>query len=194
MNRRVDIISEQQVAEKAIFRLIEAHLRYERFDGTMSDELVRIRFERGDSAAVVLHNQADDTIVLVEQFRYPTLRAATGWTLELPAGIIQTSEDGEQEVTVKRELLEETGFEAGALTHLFTFYLSPGASSERLFLYYSQVSAARQVGPGGGVRGEGEDTRTVVMRLDEALSKITTGEIADAKTIIGLQWVKLRAC
>jgi ADP-ribose diphosphatase len=191
MNRHVDLISERQVAKEAIFRLVEAHLRYERFDGTMSDELVRISFERGDSAAVVLHDQEDDTVVLVEQFRYPTLKTGTGWMLELPAGIIQTSQSGEGEVTVRRELLEETGYEAGALTHVFTFYLSPGASSERLFLYYGSLRTTRSIAPGGGVRHEGEDIRTVFMRLDDALSKIGTGEIADAKTIIALQWLKL---
>src|SRR5258708_20206401 len=191
MNRHVDLISERQVAKEAIFRLVEAHLRYERFDGTMSDELVRISFERGDSAAVVLHDQEDDTVVFVEQFRYPTLKTGTGWMLELPAGIIQTSQSGEGEVTVRRELLEETGYEAGALTHVFTFYLSPGASSERLFLYYGSLRTTRSIAPGGGVRNEGEDIRTVFMRLDDALSKIGTGEIADAKSIIALQSLRL---
>ncbi|HEY7343172.1 MAG TPA: NUDIX hydrolase [Ktedonobacterales bacterium] len=193
MGRRVDLISEQQVAQRAIFRLVEAHLRYERYDGSMSDELVRISFERGDSATAILHDPATDSVVLVEQFRYPTLKGGTGWILELPAGIVETNQNGGQELTIRRELLEETGYEAGPMTLLYTFYPSPGASSERLFLYYGTVQHAGRVGDGGGNHREGEDIKTVILSLDDALSQIASGAIVDAKTIIGLQWLKLKS-
>ena len=193
MGRRVDLISEQQVAQRAIFRLVEAHLRHERYDGSMSDELVRISFERGDSATAILHDPETDSIVLVEQFRYPTLKGGKGWILELPAGIIETNQSGNQEMTIRRELLEETGYEAGPMTLLYTFYPSPGASSERLFLYYGIMQPAGKVADGGGNHGEGEDIKTVIMPLDDALSQIASGGIVDAKTIIGLQWLKLKS-
>jgi ADP-ribose pyrophosphatase len=193
MGRRVDLISEQPVAQRAIFRLVEAHLRYERYDGNMSDELVRISFERGDSATALLHDPATDSVVLVEQFRYPTLKGGKGWILELPAGIVETNQSGGQELTIRRELLEETGYEVGAMTLLYTFYPSPGASSERLFLYYGTIQPAGKVADGGGNHREGEDIKTVIMSLDDALSQIASGNIVDAKTIIGLQWLKLQS-
>lgn len=192
MGRRVELISEQEIASRAIFRFIEAHLRHERYDGRMSDELVRVSFERGDSAAALLHDRKSDSVILVEQFRYPTFKRGPGWLLELPAGIITTDEDGKQEVTIRREVLEEVGFEVADLTHMYTFYPSPGASSERLFLYYGATQPTSKVAVGGGNRHEGEDIKTISMPLDDALSKVASGEIVDGKTIIGLQWLKLR--
>jgi hypothetical protein len=78
------------------------------------------------------------------------------------------------------------------LTHISTFYASPGASSERLFLFYGTIHQGVGAHDGGGVASEGEDIRTLVIPLEEALGKIASGEIADAKTIIGLQWLKLK--
>ena len=195
MKRRMEILNEQTVYEKRFFRLVEAHLRHELYDGSMSEELTRISFKRGASATVILHEPDTDTVVLVEQFRFPTHQAdkpGSGWLLELPAGIVEANESDAVDATVKRELLEETGYVADELTHVSTFFISPGASSERLFLFYGSIHQVAGVHDGGGVASEGEDIRTLVIPLEEALSKITSGEIADAKTIIGLQWLKLK--
>ena len=189
MNLRVEIIREQEIGRVAVFRLVETHLRHKRFDGSWSDELVRASFERGDSAAAILHDAANDTVLLVEQFRYPTWKNGTGWILELPAGMIETAKSDEPEMTMKRELLEETGYNVAPLRHIFTFYPSPGASSERLFLFYGNLQPMNKVANGGGETSEGEDIRILLMPLADALDKITTGEIMDAKTIIGLQWL-----
>ena len=193
MSRRVDVLSERQIAERAIFRLVETHLQHERYDGAMSEELVRITFERGNSAAAVLHDATDDSVILIEQFRYPTFKSGGGWILELPAGIIETDDDGGRDLTIRQELLEEVGYQVESLVSVMTFYLSPGASSERLFLYYGSVQAMSKVARGGGNPGEGEDIRTVVVPLDTALDKIASGAIVDAKTIVGLQWIKLKS-
>jgi ADP-ribose pyrophosphatase len=195
MKRRVEILDEQTVYEKRFFRLVEAHLRHELYDGSMSEELTRISFERGDSATVILHDPDNGAVVLVEQFRFPTYRAnktGSGWLLELPAGVIEKSEGDAVDATVKRELLEETDYIADELTFVSTFFASPGASSERLSLFYGTIHRVVGAYDGGGVASEGEDIRTLVIPLEEALGKITSGEIADAKTIIGLQWLHLK--
>jgi soluble cytochrome b562 len=59
-------------------------------------------------------------------------------------------------------------------------------------LYYASVSPKDKVTRGGGVISEGEDIRTLIVRVDEALKKIETGEIRDAKSIIGLQWLYIQ--
>lgn len=189
MSRSVEIISEHEIGRVTSFRLVETHLRHERYDGTMSDDLVRASFERGDSAAAVLHDATNNMVLLVEQFRYPTWKNGTGWILELPAGMIETENAEDPEMTMKRELLEETGYTVVSLRHLFTFYPSPGASSERLFLFYGNMHPTSNVARGGGNSREGEDIRTLLVPLDDALNKTMTGEIVDAKTIIGLQWL-----
>jgi nudix-type nucleoside diphosphatase (YffH/AdpP family) len=190
MPARVDILEKREIFRKAIFRIEEARLRHERYDGTMSGEIMRLSLERGDGVTAVLHNRADDTVILIEQFRYSTYDNGPGWLLELPAGMVEPGEDPAD--TMRRELVEEVGYRAVELAHISTFYLSPGGTSERIFLYYASVQPSDRVNDGGGMEDESEDIRTVVTPFDQAVAKIASGEIIDAKTIIGLQWLQLQ--
>jgi ADP-ribose pyrophosphatase len=70
-----------------------------------------------------------------------------------------------------------------------TFYVSPGGSSERIFLFYAEVDDDGRVSEGGGVAGEHEDIRVVFLPIAEVRSRLAAAGFADAKTIIGLQWL-----
>ena len=191
MPRRVEILNKQEVFHKFIFRIEEVQLRYERFHGKMSEALTRLNFNRGDSVAAVVHDRAADTVILVEQFRYPTYEKGPGWLIELPAGIVSDKENPQK--TVQRELMEEVGYEAKKVQHISTFYVSPGGTSERIHLYYASVVPKDQTSTGGGLAPEGEDIHVLSLKVSDALAKVASGEIADAKTIIGLQWLQLHA-
>ncbi len=62
MPQQVKIISEKRVFD-GFFKVDEAHLQHELYNGTMSAELTRLNFNRGDSAAVVLHDPLADGAV-----------------------------------------------------------------------------------------------------------------------------------
>lgn len=186
--RRVEILSKNQVFNKAIFRIDEVHLKHETYDQGMTEEIVRLNLDRGDSVAAVVHDPQQDTLIFTEQFRYPTYDKGPGWILELPAGMLRKDESPEE--TMSRELEEEIGYRVGKLTHISTFYVSPGGTSERIFLYYAPVSPINRVSAGGGVISEGEDIRVVEVKTADAMKLFASGEIADAKTIIGLQWLR----
>jgi nudix-type nucleoside diphosphatase (YffH/AdpP family) len=189
---RVEIIDEQTVFQKHFFVIKEARLRHALFNGDMSPELDRLNFERGDSVAVVLHDPHQDAVILTEQFRYPTYEKGPGWMLEIPAGVIEIGENQDPKVTLKRELMEEVGYDVSAFQRVYTFYVSPGGTSERIHLYSATATAKNKIGSGGGLAAEGEYIRFIWMPFDEALNKIEAGEIVDAKSIIGLQWLQLR--
>ena len=189
MNKQVEILSEAEVFNKAIFRIIEAHLRYQRYDGTMSGEVVRLSLERGDSATALVHDVRDDVIVMTEQFRYPAHEKGPAWIRELPAGMIDEGESAAD--AMAREICEEIGYTIGALRHIATFYVSPGGTSERIHLYYTGVVGANHESSGGGLSSEGEDIRVVRVPVAEALAELDRGRIVDAKTIIALQWFAL---
>ncbi len=192
MPKRVEIIEKKEVFNRNnFFRVEETRLRYERFDGKMSDAMTRYNLNRGDSAAAVVHDPKADTILLVEQFRYSTYDKGPGWLLEIPAGVIKPKETADPQATMVREIKEEAGYEVEKLRHISTFYVSPGGTSERIFLYYARMTPKDHTGDGGGVVKEGENTRVLRMKVDEALKKIAEGDITDAKTIIGLQWLAL---
>lgn len=103
---------------------------------------------RNIRAAVILATIEGD-VLLVEQYRVPLGRNC----LELPAGLIGDDSDGEDDLSAAgRELEEETGYRAGKLEDLGTFYSSPGMVSESFTLV--RATELVQTGPGGGTEGE----------------------------------------
>lgn len=185
MPRRVTVHNRKRVFD-GFFKLEEAEVSYERFDGEMTGKVKRLSLERGDSVAAVVFNTDSRTFLLANQFRYPTCEKGPGWITETVAGMIEGDESPED--AVRREILEETGFAARRLEPISTFYVSPGGSSERIVLFYAEVDESTRHRDGGGVESEGEDIMIVEMPLEAAEKALADGEVVDAKTIIGLTW------
>jgi ADP-ribose pyrophosphatase len=103
---------------------------------------------RGIHAAVILAVD-DGHVLLVEQYRVPLGRNC----LELPAGLVGDDVEGEAaETAAIRELEEETGYRAEAMTDLGRYYSSPGMVSEGFTLL--RAEGLTRVSEGGGVDGE----------------------------------------
>ena len=113
----------------------------------------------------------DNHIFLVEQFRYPIKKI----TLEVPAGKLEFNEDPLKAAI--RELSEETGFSAGNIVKIGSFYPSPGFCSELLHFYL-----ATDLVQGEQHLDEGEFLRCIRMPLKEAVEKVLSDEIDDGKT------------
>jgi len=189
MTKRIEIIGEKEVFRQAIFRVVQATLKMELYNGEMSDQIVRLKLDRGDSVAALIHDVHDDVLIMVEQFRYPAYENGQGWLTEIVAG---TVDDGDTPMeSMRREIWEEAGFRVSALRHIGTYYMSPGGSSERIHLYYAAVDQSEGEGEGGGKLSEGEDILVKTVAVDEALAELARGEIVDAKTAITLQWLAL---
>jgi len=187
--RKVQIEQKKRILDD-FFKVDEVHLRYERFDGQMSPLVRRLNFERGDSVAVLLFNPKSQHILLVNQFKYPAYEKGPGWITETVAGMIDANESPEN--AVRREIAEEVGYKVDKLEHISTFYVSAGGSSERIILYYAEVDETDKIEAGGGDAREDEDIMTVELSLPEALNRIQSGEIVDAKTIVGILWLQNR--
>jgi len=116
--------------------------------------------------------------LLVRQYR----AAIDGELLELPAGKRDVAGE-DPAATAERELVEEVGVRAGRVTKLAEFYNSPGFTDEHSILYL-----AEDLSPcANDAQGIEEEHMTVVaVDLDRVPELIASGEISDAKTIIGL--------
>jgi ADP-ribose pyrophosphatase len=189
MPSRVDIKEKRRILND-FFGVDEAHLSFERFDGTMSPVVRRLNFERGDSVAALLHHTERGTALLVNQFKYPSYEKGPGWITEVVAGMIDKGETPEE--AIRREIQEETGYRADSVEHISTFYVSPGGSSERIILYYATVSGVGRRSKSGGLASENEDIKLIELPLADAFDQLRRGEIADAKTIIALMWFEAR--
>jgi len=123
-------------------------------------------------AVVVLPLLADGNVLLIRNFRY----AVGEPLLELPAG---TLDRGEEPINCAgRELIEETGYTAGRLKSLGSFYASPGILSERLHAF-----AAYDLRPGHQQLEEGEQIELRPTPWDDVIDMIKSGAIRDGKTI-----------
>ena len=106
---------------------------------------------RGIRAAVILAIDADDHVLLVEQYRVPLGKRC----LELPAGLVGDNAGAEGEDAAQaanRELEEETGYRAERIEVVGEFYSSPGMVSESFTLV--RAHGLTKVGPGGGTASE----------------------------------------
>jgi nudix-type nucleoside diphosphatase (YffH/AdpP family) len=182
---KVDIHSKKRVFD-SFFKIDEVKLKYEKFDGSMTPLLTRLNFERGDSAAAIVFNADTQKLILVNQFKYPCYEKGPGWITEVVAGMINPGES--PEAAIRREVLEEIGYEADRVEPICTFYVSPGGSSERICLFYAEVTNPGLNAKGGGVVSEGEDIRLIEISAIEAQEMLSNDTIQDAKTIMALMW------
>ncbi|TFV86649.1 NUDIX domain-containing protein [Blastococcus sp. CT_GayMR16] len=165
-------------------------LERRRPDGTWTTEQ-RETYDRGNGATLLLYDVARRTVLLSRQFRFPAYVNGhpDGMLLEAAAGLL---DDESPEDAVRREVEEELGVTVGAVEHVFDVWMSPGSVTERLHFFAAPYSPADRTGDRGGVADEGEDIEIVELDIDEALDMIDDGRIADAKTIMLLQWAALR--
>lgn len=136
---------------------------------------VRREVVRHPGAVIILPILADGRVVLIRNFR----ASVEGSLLELPAGTRSVGED--PSVCAHRELIEETGYEAGSLSPLSAFYTSPGLSDEWMWAFVAR--GLHEVGR----RPEDDEWMTVEPTPGgRALEMVASGEIRDAKTMLVL--------
>jgi nudix-type nucleoside diphosphatase (YffH/AdpP family) len=149
----------------------------------------RETYDRGNGATLLPYNLAQRTVVLVRQFRYPAyVNGYDDLMIEAAAGLL---DNASPETRIRAEVEEETGYRLGAVTKVFEAFTSPGAVTEKLHFFVAEYEPAMRIGSGGGLADEGEDIEVLELAIDEALAMIADGRIADAKTIMLLQYAAL---
>ena len=162
---------------------------YRHRDGRWSTE-TRETYDRGNGAVILLHDVARSTVLLTRQFRWPVYVNGhpDGMLVEAAAGLLDADDP---ETAIRREAEEELGVTVGPLQRVGRIYMSPGSVTELLHFYAAPYTPADRTGAGGGVADDGEDIEVVELPFAEALERCRDGRIADAKTILLLQWAAL---
>jgi ADP-ribose pyrophosphatase len=118
----------------------------------------------------------DPLIVLERQYRH----AAGQYLWEVPAGKMDAGE--KRLAAAKRELLEETGYQAKRWTKLVRYYASPGFLDE-----WMQVFLAEGLTAGKAQPEEDEEIELRLVPLSKVLKEIDAGRILDGKTLVAVQ-------
>ncbi len=195
------LIGVQQIVDTGFSVLRRTEFDYRRQDGQWV-RLQRETYDRGNGAAILLFDPERQTVLLVQQFRYPahanplsrpSSGLRKGWMVEVPAGLIEDHAQAgrSEEAAIKAEAEEEVGVRVTEPRRILEAYSSPGSITERVVYFVAKYQASDRTGAGGGLEDEGEDIAVIEPTLDEALAMVERGEIADAKTILLLYWAKL---
>ena len=166
---------EKRISSKRIY---EGNVLNLRVDEVKIDNGTKARREvvehRGAAAIVPILEGGD--VILVRQYRYPI----ETHLLEIPAGTLKANEDPKD--CAKRELEEETGYRCREIAEMLECFVAPGYSTERIHIYLAKGLTKTET-----KMDEDEVINVERLRFSEALDKIRTGEIRDAKSIVGLQ-------
>ena len=116
-------------------------------------------------------------ICLIRQFRYGPQEEF----IEIPAG---TLDDGEDPLNcAKRELEEETGYQANKLTFLTNIHPAIGFSNEKMWMYLAEDLVVTK-----NNLDHDEFLEPIPTPLNTALKWVWSGKITDVKTVIGILW------
>lgn len=172
-------LHEKQLESEQVFKGVLLDVRRDRVRLPDGGESVR-EYVVHPGAVVVIGVLDDGKLLFENQFRYPLQRDF----LELPAGKIDAGEA--IETTARRELLEETGYEAGEWRYLGVMHPCIGYSDERIEIFLARQ--LRKVAEPSLDHNEFLDVLS--LSLEEAVLAIREGRLTDAKTVTALFWAE----
>ena len=143
------------------------------------EELVRDYMQHMGAVAVVAVNEKDE-ILTITQYRHP----ASLDMVEIPAGLIDSLDEDPLEAA-KRELKEETGYEATDWSVLVDVYNSPGSSTETLRIYLARNLTASDWTP-AELHGEEREIRRNFVPINVALKSVMQGEWQSPSAVLGV--------
>ena len=148
-------------------------------------------YNRGNGSAILLYNLEKNTVILTKQFRMPIYEnnKSEGMSIEVCAGAIDNNDDPLE--TIIRETEEEVGYKINDAKKVLTAYTSPGALTEKMFLYVASYNTDMKISEGGGLDSENEEIEVLELQFSKALEMIKNEEIIDAKTIMLLQYAQI---
>ncbi|EGT0281701.1 GDP-mannose pyrophosphatase NudK [Salmonella enterica] len=144
-------------------------------------------YDRGNGATILLYNSTKKTVLLVRQFRVATWVNGNqdGMLIETCAGLL---DNDEPEVCIRKEAIEETGYDVGEVRKIFELYMSPGGVTELIHFFIAEYHDSERASIGGGA--EDEEIEVLELPFSRALEMVRSGEIRDGKTVLLLNYLQ----
>ena len=185
MSTKFKIIKKKNIHD-GFFKMHEVTLKYQKYDGSWSNEIKRELFGGAQVASVLPYDPKKNKIVLIQQFRPGTIsRDSVNYLDEIVGGIIDPGETPEN--TAKRECFEETGCRISKLSLIQEYFPAPGSSESFYHLFLGEVDAPDKESI-RGLENENEDIFVKSYSYEEIKEKLEKKEILNGLTLIALQW------
>ena len=185
MSPKFKILDKKNIHD-GFFKMNKIIIKYQKFDGSWSNEVERELFGGAQVSAVLPYDPVNKKIVLIKQFRSGTVsRDNNNYLYEIVGGIIDSGEDPEQ--AAKRECFEETGCRIKKLTSIQGYYPAPGSSESFYHLFLGEINAPETESI-KGLSNENEDIFVKSYTFEEVKKKIQNKEILNGMALIALQW------
>lgn len=179
-------IIESRTVHDGVFRLSVHRLRYAGLRGGLRGPVTREVFDRGNSVAVLPYDPARDSVLLIRQFLVGAFFAGRPtWSFHVITGHVNAEES--EEDAGRRETIEEAGCGIQRLIAGPAFLPSPGASSERVFVFCGEADLTN-CGGLHGLASEGEDIAAEALPVSEALRLLDAGLIEAGPAVVALHW------
>lgn len=144
-------------------------------------QVAELEIAHHPGGAAVVAIDAEGRVCLLRQFRH----VAGGWLTELPAGKLEGGEPPLE--CARRELVEEAGVSARRWEKLGEFFSSPGVLTEVIHLFLAQDLEPADASP-----EDHEVLEATWIPLRDAVDLAASGQLQDAKSLIGLLWARER--
>ncbi len=174
MDMQPEVLSSRVAFDGRVFRVRTDEVRYP--DG----HTYRLDVIEHPGSYAVIAKPSPREIVLVRQYRHAAGRSL--W--EIPAGRCEDNED--LAAGARRELREETGYNALRMTYMTSMWMTPGFCDERLHFFFAEglIAGEQQL-------DDDERIDVRIFTIEEAWLLAGRGEIADAKTLLSLAFSDL---
>ena len=200
----VTVLNKQRVYD-GHYQVYRLELQHACFSGDLSPVVVREQLVRHNAASAVLYDPKQDSLILVEQMRVGLIKGGlikgqsfesygdspdspasdSPWLLEIVAGLIDPGETPED--AIRRESIEETGYEILDLIPILKFYNTPGGFTELTYVYCGIVDSQHPL-PHRNLDDD-EDLKVHIIKLPEFKDVDLGRWVTSASTVIALQWL-----
>jgi ADP-ribose pyrophosphatase len=158
------------------------------YDGFLTVEVLDVETDSGvtvkrevmkrpDAVSALVYDRSKEKFIFVDQFR----PGVNDKLVEIVAGTLDKPNEDPKEA-INREVLEEIGYGEGIITEIGNYYVSPGANTEQVRVYFIEVG--NQIAQGGGLEEEHEEIDIIEMDINEMINY----EFKDMKTVIAVEW------
>lgn len=168
----LNISQSEVVFTGKIWNVVREHFDYS------GAQLAR-EFVAHPGAVAVIAVDEELRVLLIHQYRHPV----RSYLWEVPAGLLDAT-DATKAAAAERELLEESGYQAGSISPLIDFYTTPGGNSEQISIFLARDLT--YVGYNLELEGEEVDMEVAWIPLSEALSSVLKSEMKSPSAQVGI--------